>query len=378
MVFSGAFAAYIARPNHRSRSWRVNLSVTGKIAMTVTSKDSSFAAQSEATSLSIGVANQTDNEALSNLRKYHHLTVCVVPPEASEIVWDTITKCRTQLCDPGLFRWPPHANLLYPFLDIRPGTSTVNGDDTDTQQDPPTVRPEIIAGLVTACCQVEPFRVQLQNFGTFGSKKRGVLWLAPDSSCCYDNDDDEDDNRVGGLVDPPLMRLQSHLCEAFPTCDGQNKKSVEGFKPHMTLSHFINLDEALAAQNRVQGWWPADLSFPVHCIYLLQRFGDSGQFLRVADISLGAHAAATVHASPIPFRQMPETEADWVLEERMKLKKRRNGKGQRGDNSSSRRGLSRIPDSPEVVEAKRAARKAKRESTASVANADDKSLSESA
>lgn len=347
VISSSCCAAFFARLNSRN-CFHLKLSITRTVALTMASKNSSFVVYDEASSLKSGVA-QIDKYAPPTLRKYHHLTICVVPPETSEIVWEAITKCRTQLRDPGLFRWPPHANLLYPFLDIRPPNAV---DADDACQDRTMINQEIIEGLIAACCQCEPFHVQLKNFGTFGSKQRGVLWLLPDSSC--------NDEIGGGLADPPLMRLQSLLVEAFPTCIDQNKKSVDGFNPHMTVSHFINLDEALAAQNRVQEWWPADLSFPVNCIYLMQRLGDSGQFLRVADISLGANAIATVHASPISFRHMPETEDDWVLAERMKLKKRRNGKGQRRD-GRSRSTSSRTPDSPEVVEAKRAERKAKRD-----------------
>jgi hypothetical protein len=134
----------------------------------------------------------------------------------------------------------------------------------------------------------------------------------------------------------------------------------------MSLSHFINLNEALAAQKRVQEWWPTDLTFPVDRIYLLKRSGDAGQFLRVADIELGAESDAIVHPTPIPFRHMPETEAEWVLEERMQLKKRRNGNERRGNRQtrSPRNDSNRVKDSLEVIEAKRAARKAKRDDAA--------------
>lgn len=330
----------------------------------MTSEDALESLALEATSFpmtedSASSSARTTNEAPPKLKKFHHLSVCMVPPEASEKVWEMITKCRTELQDPGLFRWPPHANLLYPFFDVRP--NRINGDDegNDVMGDSPAVNLDIIEGLVAACCQCQPFEIRLQQFGTFGGRKRGVLWLHPDSRNPGDVDDDS--------VVPPLIRLQSLLVDSFPTCNDQNAKSIEGFNPHMTLSHFINLDDALAAQKRVEEWWPTDLSFPVDCIYLLHRSGDSGQFLRVADISLGQGAKATaaiVHKTPIPFRHMPETEAELVLEERMKLKKRRNGKGRGADRSRSWNERNRIKDSPELIEAKREARKAKREGKA--------------
>jgi 2'-5' RNA ligase superfamily len=253
-----------------------------------------------------------------SLKKYHHLTVCMVPPESSVLVWETITKCRTELKDPGLYRWPPHANLLYPFIDLQ----SVHHSDTyidESSSSPFAVNPSIIHGLLEACRQVEPFHIKLHQFGTFGSKKRGVLWLYPDSFYV-------DETKTTKI--PPLVLLQSLLVQSFPQCNDQNMKSNVGFNPHMTVSHFINHEEALAAQNRVEQWWPSDhMVFPVRCIYLLQRDGDAGQFLRVVDIPLGSQHTdeVIIHPSPLPFLHMPSTEVDWVLEERMKLKQRRNG-----------------------------------------------------
>jgi hypothetical protein len=137
----------------------------------------------------------------------------------------------------------------------------------------------------------------------------------------------------------------------------------------MTVSHFETLDDAVAAQKQVEEWWPAaahKMQFPVSCVYLLERKGDDGQFLRVADIALGANNAAILHNPPIPFCHMPTTEVDWVREERIKMKRRRqqsnaNCKWRRRKGRPRRPAGPRIKDSPDVIAAKRAARKSKRE-----------------
>jgi 2'-5' RNA ligase superfamily len=46
--------------------------------------------------------------------KTHASTVALVPPEAS---WERIQRARYELQDKGLYRWPPHCNLLYPFVE---------------------------------------------------------------------------------------------------------------------------------------------------------------------------------------------------------------------------------------------------------------------
>ena len=270
--------------------------------------------------------------------KVHHVTVCMVPPPEAEKVWKTVGDMRKQLKDPGYYRWPPHANLLYPFLEVH------NSEHL----------PEILAQLQSAASQIEPFSICLHQLGTFGGKQRGVLWLRPDSSTEGD---------PNGLV-PPLTQLHRKLEEAFPMCRDQTKGGV--FTPHMTLSHFENLDDALAAQKEIEQDFAeqqCQLDFVLDRIYLLRRQGDSGQFLRVADIGLGGKGVVEHWGAPRSFPDMPIHEEDWVYEERMKLKKRRNsGRGKRGGSKRSPRHREpRIPDTPEITAAKRAERKAKRE-----------------
>jgi 2'-5' RNA ligase superfamily len=48
--------------------------------------------------------------------KTHSSTVALVPPEDS---WAPIQHARYELQDKGLYRWPPHCNLLYPFVEMR-------------------------------------------------------------------------------------------------------------------------------------------------------------------------------------------------------------------------------------------------------------------
>jgi 2'-5' RNA ligase len=270
-------------------------------------------------------------------RKVHHVTVCMVPHPDSQGVWNVLGQMRRQLQDPGYYRWPPHANLLYPFLEL-------TLDDND-----------ILVQLHAATRQVEPFSVVFKEMGTFGGNKRGVLWLHPASS------------RVG-VEEAPLLTLHKHLEEAFPMCKDQAKN--EGvFTPHVTLSHLINLDDALTAKQQIEQDYPqlqdGSLQFTVDRIYLLRREGDEGQFLRLAEIGLGANSKVERFKTPQRFPDMPTSEDPWVHKERMKLKATRNGgnkrRGRIREQPRERSRGPRIPDSPEVIAAKREARKAKRE-----------------
>jgi hypothetical protein len=100
-------------------------------------------------------------------------------------------------------------------------------------------------------------------------------------------------------------------------------------------------------------------------VYLLRRQGDDGQFLRIAEIGLGPDSTVERLDPSRSFPDMPTKEDDWVHEERMNLKARRNGRDRRGGGRlTQRRSRSReprVPDTPEAIAAKRAERKAKRE-----------------
>jgi hypothetical protein len=111
-------------------------------------------------------------------------------------------------------------------------------------------------------------------------------------------------------------------------CTEQQKVSGT-FNPHITLSHFVHQQAAQEARVMVESWWQS-LEFPIDRIYLLQRLGDEGQFECVAEFLLGnQEETVVVHDPPKRFAFMPETEADWVREERMKLKSRCRRRGRR-------------------------------------------------
>ena len=51
--------------------------------------------------------------SLADHSKVYTSTVALVPPEEA---WLPIQQARESLRDKGLYRWPPHINLLYPFV----------------------------------------------------------------------------------------------------------------------------------------------------------------------------------------------------------------------------------------------------------------------
>ena len=321
-------------------------------------------------------------------KKLHTMTVCMVPESRHENVWQAITRARTELRDPGLYRWPPHANILYPFFDIQPKEEKVhvseaeieNGESSLFSQNFEEEKLHLLAEAVKRC---DPFRISLDSFGTFGGQSRGVLFLYPrsfivsdysndiinESSHAKDEDDDENSDKQEKEPEEPLIQLQSVLQEFLPECNDQKKNGK--YTPHITLSHFASLQDALEGQVKLETWWEP-LEYDVKEIYVLKRVGDDGQFKILATLPLGRrnnNSHDYLHDPPLTFPGMPSIEEDWVREERMKLKARRNGNGRRGQRKSRRtkrkgpvgRSPSKTRDSPEVIAKKRAERVAKKE-----------------
>jgi 2'-5' RNA ligase len=245
-------------------------------------------------------------------RKSHCLTICLVPPPTATTAWERLTDVRRELEDPGFFRWPPHANLLYPFLvpifDIK--------SEKSKEEQNSEFRKQLSISLTSVAAQCKPFDVEIDTFGTFGGESRGVLWAHPKSrysaTAGADYDSDEE----------PLVTLQTKLEKHFPTCTDQRKQG--SFTPHITLSHYANITDALEAKEQVESKWEST-SFSVPEIYLLERNGDEGQFKILAKIPLGLEESDEVNLfdEPLAFPAMPVNEEEWVYNERMAMKNRR-------------------------------------------------------
>ena len=240
-------------------------------------------------------------------RKSHCMTICFVPPPSATKAWEQLTEARRECKDPGFYRWPPHANILYPFLE--PVYNKESGESKEVQRN--KFRNEIAVHLSKVAEKCKPFDVKIDSFGTFGGKQRGVLWAYP-KSMYGDNENEEEE---------PLLEIHKLLVEQFPMCDDTQKKGGK-FNPHVTISHYANNDDALAAKAKVESRWKP-VSFHVPEVYLLERKGDAGQFKIFATIPLGEGSEVEFHDLPMPFHAMPEVEEEWVYDERMAMKNRR-------------------------------------------------------
>ena len=260
----------------------------------------------------------------------HTTSLCIVPPDDSP-EWRAVQATRLEMRDAGIYRWPPHCNLIYPFA----------------------AKPRLAARDVRrACAAIEPFRLRLTAYGTFGGAKRGVLWLRPDV--------------VAGDTDA-LATLQSTLCETLGYETPAARKRSLPFVPHFTLAHFDSLAAAAAAGDALT-FEPVE--FDVDAVHLLEREGHGGQFEIVEKVPLGRAPLwrlRRLFRRKRRFRGMPTEAPDWVADamaERSSRRFRGRGKRRRKRRSAAERAAINAR-TPEDIAAIRAARAAKKKRAAS-------------
>jgi len=232
---------------------------------------SSLTITTRVTAESAAATAAAHHHALRDAAVMHHTSVCVVPPD---VAWEHIQALRWSLEDKGLWRWPPHANLLYPFIA------------------PHHFRDAAIV-LAAALANVQPFDVTLSELKIFAHKRSATLWLHPEPS------------RDGAFVE-----LHAALQSALPQC--RTRPDLEGpFTAHVTVGHFES--EAAAAQARdralLSGIMPAGgVTFSVSEVILMARDeGADGQFEPRFRVRLGGGEGTVLGPSPcgVTFPGMP-------------------------------------------------------------------------
>ena len=272
----------------------------------------------------------------AKLSLVHHSTLAIVPPSRDESIWLQLQSIRYSLGDKGYFRWPPHVNVVYPFL-------------------APESYDEYLPSLEQEISTLHPFHITLSHFNTFGGSKRGVLWLQPIAR----NVDSEDGTHSAEI----FANLYSHIQNALQKIE--IPISSKPFVPHMTVCHCDSQEMALSKMATVSAEYKL-VSFEVSELVVLERRGDGGQFHIAWRFPLLGRIPESVSSSRIfeRFPHLPELEEDWVREARLNFRARAKGKvkGVHGARRPS-------SDSPEVIEQKRAARaKKKAEGTQGVAS----------
>jgi len=162
--------------------------------------------------------------------------IVVVPPKE---VWPQIQSIRQQY-DKSFVRWPPHINLIYPFV-------------------PAGEFPEAAAKIKQQFtnASLSPFRVTFANFSFFQhGKKSCTVWCDPQV---------QQGNE--------LKDLQNNLEKVFPFCDDLSTRSEHGFQPHLSVGQFQGKAESEGKINEFMRTWKP-FTFEVTEVFLISRKGD--------------------------------------------------------------------------------------------------------
>jgi len=176
------------------------------------------------------------------MKKVFTSAVCIIPPET---LWTDLQSIRKGH-DKSYIRWPPHLNLLYPFL-------------------PEEEFPDAVNKLAKAVESIVPFSITLEKFGAF---PHGTVFCDP----------------VTKPVDS-LHRLHSAVEAVFPYYDEQSSAKFEGFRPHLTVGQVPPTKSAeQTVVDFLKIWDPID--FTVDRIYVIAR-RDADPFHILYHIYLG-------------------------------------------------------------------------------------------
>ena len=167
-----------------------------------------------------------------SLKKTVKSALAIVPPPE---IWDGFQRIRS-VHDKAYKRWPPHINLMYPFL-------------TDTGI------VDVIPALMKELSQVAPFKVTFDSagFGHFTHKKSATIWVCPSPA-------------------QKIISVEDRLLRAVPQCNDLAEFSDAGFAPHLTLGQASNATVEKTVAKFAGSWTPC--SCTVDALYVLTREGD--------------------------------------------------------------------------------------------------------
>jgi hypothetical protein len=201
----------------------------------------------------------------------HKSALVLLPPS---IIAPPIEAIR-RVHDKHFARWPPHINLIYPFLASPAEDEVPQGHSGDTRG-VPRLKQTIRSRLIEAINHVRPFCVKLSADppGVFSHGQRSkTVWLAPSPG--------------------PIEGLQAALQAEFSECDSDSRP----FTPHLSVGQARSDANAQKLGDEVRKSVSEHLSgsqgnlfqleWLVDKVYVIERKGYHGRFQVVEAIELG-------------------------------------------------------------------------------------------
>lgn len=196
-----------------------------------------------------------------------HLTyktaIALLPPSS---ITSPIEAVRS-VHDKNFKRWPPHINLIYPFL-----ASPLETSDSNS----PRLSQPVQARLQRATSGIRAFQVSLNSDlpGIFThSKSSKTVWLSP-------------------TPDDKVKQLQAALQAEFSECDSDPR----AFTPHLSIGQARTdkvaeqlskeISNSVAIFHESEDTVPRSLHWLVDKVYVIERKGFHGRFTVVGSVDL--------------------------------------------------------------------------------------------
>lgn len=200
-----------------------------------------------------------------------HKSALVLLPHAS--ITAPIDSVR-RLHDRHFKRWPPHINLLYPFLASLLASPSEKAEE-GTENSSPQLKQSVRARIQKAVQPFQPFVISLiaDSPGVFSHSKRSkTVWLGPSTDS--------------------IQRLQHALQSEFSECDADQRP----FTPHLSVgqaSSEIAADElkseirsSVAQFAKAVEGAPVTLEWSIDKVFVIERKGFHDRFQVIGSIDL--------------------------------------------------------------------------------------------
>lgn len=190
-------------------------------------------------------------------RKLHQSALALLP-DADTPLYSSIQATR-RVHDKHFKRWPPHVNILYPFV--------------------PEAEFEAAAQVLhKALFSFAPIDCTMARVGFFEHGKSScTAWLAPQTTeaAAAGTTADASGKDLRPSPHPGIVQLQSACQGAIPHCNDLTASFGGRFTPHLSLGQFRTKEDVQKFVDSLD--WAAE-PFPVRSVFLLARDGPDDPF----------------------------------------------------------------------------------------------------
>jgi poly(A) polymerase len=188
-------------------------------------------------------------------------------------MWDAIQEIRSSN-DTSFDRWPPHINLLWPFIPQSQFASATTSIQSSSK-----------------FSSIQPFTVRLSRFSyTHGSRYIHLVadCVDPSSGSILPWPPVITKGKKKEIVSTPIQDLFVALMEVFPGCErpflDENGLPSEWFLPHLSVGQVDQATIRETVASLQSGWTP--IEFEVNELTFLARSGPNKPFQSILTVPL--------------------------------------------------------------------------------------------